>query len=80
MIFYHKLLYLNTSHVKVNLIKKERTYLWEPYLNTSHVKVNQKELTEKEVKELNLNTSHVKVNHNVKTGFGGLTEFKYISC
>ncbi len=38
---YQEIVYLNTSHVKVNPKTQSGTILKEPYLNTSHVKVNQ---------------------------------------
>ena len=40
-----KTIYLNTSHVKVNLKVKLMDYVWNADLNTSHVKVNHKSIT-----------------------------------
>ena len=37
-------MHLNTSHVKVNLLKWLKIIFLSMYLNTSHVKVNQEEI------------------------------------
>ena len=53
--------YLNTSHVKVQLVKTSRCKPPLCHLNTSHVKVQHKIAKELIRIKINLNTSHVKV-------------------
>ena len=72
--------YLNTSHVKVNLVivgKKLRPLF---NLNTSHVKVNRLGDSKANISRYDLNTSHVKVNQNFGYRIVKSDLFKYISC
>ena len=54
-------IYLNTSHVKVKLMKNIGMDADELYLNTSHVKVKLSHFLQIKCVLYNLNTSHVKV-------------------
>ena len=63
------LCYLNTSHVKVNLICLGTYGMQRDNLNTSHVKVNRKHWHTKAEILGNLNTSHVKVNPLILSHF-----------
>ena len=60
-------LYLNTSHVKVNQLELLTADDNTRNLNTSHVKVNQQ--CSRKIYKLGtyLNTYHVKVNHKIPT-------------
>ncbi len=53
--------YLNTSHVKVQVIQIITSYCFLCNLNTSHVKVQGKSAISSLVMSAHLNTSHVKV-------------------
>ena len=59
------IIYLNTSHVKVNLRENLHDHLTHN-LNTSHVKVNLCYINLYRIIIFYLNTSHVKVNQTLK--------------
>ena len=72
--------YLNTSHVKVQLLFEFVQRSSYVYLNTSHVKVQQNKIKTGKMRLRNLNTSHVKVQPFRRQKHNATKKFKYISC
>ena len=73
-------IYSNTSHVLIYQDTWSLISRLLEYSNTSHVLIYQSQIGNLAELMTDSNTSHVLIYHDAVVIYGGIEEFKYISC